>query len=425
VDKSFFEHPDAAQHDRERLEAMQAALARAERTPQPVLMPEMASAREDPDFIDGEVEIGMQGSLLEMLIAQGEPDPDDSWAVKDVWKPGSLTLAVGTQQSFKSWAMLDLLYHAADGTDWLDKAISQPYDVCVYVSGEKGSHALYERLWLLFNERHDLANRVIIKHRADGLKFGTQQWHALVEEVHALAGERVLVILDTLTSLAPGGYDENSLQHVSVMLESVRALQRGEKVDVVLVHHLNAMGTRARGHTALDGEVDGFVHFDRRGRDVDEVFVRFEPKDGLPTMGSFRFDPKKGMFHRAAARALHVANLRTVVAWWQERNNGEGITMRELRDSFYTAYRYHQVEEMVTRAIDELVLKKEERTSMLTNRMANMVTVLEDDERDHIIAQRREVEHEEVMAQARGSALMREAERMAKTTSGALGKAGL
>jgi hypothetical protein len=57
--------------------------------------------------------------------------------------------------------------------------------------------------------------------------------------------------------------------------------------------------------------------------------------------------------------------------------------------------------------------------------MANMVSVMEDDERDHIIAQRREVEHEEVMAQARGSALMREAERMAKTTSGALGKAGL
>lgn len=389
-------------------------MERMEETPRVAVLPTLYDGSEAPeapalkDGEEGEVNIGMEGSLLEMMLEEGEPNPDDAWACRDVWKAGSLTLVLGTQQSFKSWSMMDLLYHAADGTNWLDKAIEQ-FDYCVYVSGEKGSKAVYERLWLLFHDRKDLAGKVVIKHRKDNLKFASPQWSRLVDEVHDLPG-RVLVILDTLTSLAPGGYDENSLKDVSRMLDSVRALQKGEKVDVMLVHHLNAMGNRPRGHTALDGEVDGFVHFDRRGRDVDEVFVRFEPKDGLPTMASYRFDPRKGMFKRAAARALHVANLRTVVQWWQDRNNDEGITMRELRDTFYTGHRYHQVEAMVEKAISELVLKKEERVSMLTNRTANLIMVLEDDEKEHILKTRRDVEGIEVRADAEAGAIIRAAE---------------
>lgn len=406
----YFEHPDADTHAVERIRRMEEALARAERVPRPAMTTydgkEVTDARSEEGFEEGAIEIGMEGSLLEMMLERGEPNEDESWAVRDVWKPGSLTLVVGTQQSFKSWSMMDLLYHAADGTNWLDKAIHEPYDHCVYVSGEKGSKAVYERLWLLFKDRHDLANKVLIKHRKDGLKFGSDTWSAFVEEVHLLPGRRTLVILDTLTSLAPGGYDENNLKDVSRMLESVRALQKGETVDVILVHHLNAAGERPRGHSALDGEVDGFVRMDRRGRDIDEVLVRFEPKDGLPSMGSYRFDPKQGMFQRASARALHIANLKHVVQWWQDRNNGEGITMRELRDTFYSSYRYHQVEEMVQRALDELVLRKEERTSMLTNRTANIITVMDDEERESILRQRRSVKEAEVEAEAKQQAIL-------------------
>lgn len=412
------EHPEAARFAEERDAALAAALERAEANPGPPL--DLGpDAREMEGFDDSPAHVGMEGSLLEMMMIRGEPGLEDAWACKDVWKPGSLTLALGAQQSFKSWAMLDLLYHAADGTNWLDKAITEPFDTCVYVSGEKGSRAVYERLWTLFHERTDLAAKVLVKHREEGLRFSTKGWGTFVEEVHSLPG-RVLVVLDTLTSLAPAGYDENSLTDVSRMLESVRHLQSGERVDVILVHHLNAAGTRPRGHTALDGEVDGFVHFDRRGRDVDEVFVRFEPKDGFPTMGSYRFESAKGMFKRASSRALHVANLVLVVGWYQSRNKGEGITLRELRDLFYNGHRYHQVEAMVEKAISERVLKRETKISMLTNREATLISVMEDEERAHIIAMEREREAITERASAEGDALLLQAERIAKRTTAAL-----
>lgn len=414
-------HPDHDKHVTERAQRDQEAFDKADKEDTPELKLYNGEAvPEPPPLKEGEsAEVGRIGSLLNMMLEAGEPNPDEEWACSNVWKAGSLTLVVGTQQSFKSWSMLDLLYHAADGTNWLDKGIEQ-YDFCVYVSGEKGAKAVYERLWKLFHDRHDLASRVLVKHRKHGLKFASQAWEGLIEEVHGLPGKRILVVLDTLTSLAPGGYDENNLKDVSKMLDSVRRLQDGDRVDVLLVHHLNAAGSRPRGHSALDGEVDGFVHFDRRGRDMDEVFVRFEPKDGVPTMGSYRFLPNKGMFERAKARALHVANLRHVVQWWMDRNNGEGITMKELRDQFYNGHRYHQVEDMVQRACDELVLKVEERTSMLTNRTANLVQVLSEEEKEHIIGQRRVVETAEMKAEAEASALIKGAERVASRSHGAV-----
>ena len=329
-------------------------------------------------------------------MVRGEPKDDEKWACANVWKPGALTLVIGTQQSFKSWSMFDLMYHAAKGTDWLERALN-PYDAIVYVSNEKSYGAIYERLWLLFQKDMDLANKVYVKHREDRIQFGNENWNEFVYWLqNDLVGDRVLLILDTLTSLAPAGYDENNLKDVSKVLQAIRDLQQGTRFDTMLVHHLNAMGERPRGHTALDGEVDGFVKFDRRGRDLDEVLVKFEPKDGLPAVQTFTFDPTKGMFKRANARALHVGNLVNIIQWWQDRNGGEGMTVKELKERFFNMYRYEQVDRMVQQGVDELQLKREQRRSLLTNREANLVTVMTEEERKAVLDLRSKVRSIEV-----------------------------
>jgi hypothetical protein len=353
---------------------------------------------------DREVRVYHPGSLAEMLLEQGAPSEENRWACANVWKPGALTLVVGTQQSFKSWSMFDLMFHAAQGSDWLDHDITTKYDAIVYVSNEKSSQAIYERLYLLFSERLDLADKVYIRHREHRISFGNENWNTLVEWLHSSDWDRVLVVLDTLTSLAPPGYDENNLKDVSKVLTSIREMQDGNRIDVMLLHHLNAMGERPRGHTALDGEVDGFVKFDRRGRDLDEVLVKFEPKDGLPTMGTFTFDSSKGMFKRANARALHVGNLINIIKWWQDRNGGEGITLRDLRDRFFNGYRYDQVEKEVIRGVEELQLKREKRRSLMTNREAELITVMPEEERTETLRLRRRVTEVAVMTETRTAA---------------------
>jgi RecA-family ATPase len=345
-----------------------------------------------PPLKDGkpeDVKVARPGTLLDMMIRKGQPSEDNSWACYNVWKPGALTMVLGTQQSFKSWSMFDLMLHSLKGSDWFDHAIEK-FDEVVYISNEKSAQAVYERMWLVFEEHREEAAKVHVRHRGNRIHFGNEAWKDLVTFLQEdLADKRVLLILDTLTSLAPPGYDENSLTHVSVVLEAIRDVQDENRVDVMLLHHLNAMGERPRGHTALDGEVDGFVRMNRRGRDIDEVLITFEPKDGMPSSGAFRFLPSSGTFQRATTRALHPANLAQIVKWWEERNNGEGITMRDLRDKFYTAHRQDIIERELDRAIEMLLLKREHRRNTLTNRMATLINTLSEEEREVIESRRR------------------------------------
>lgn len=361
-----------------------------------------------------------EGSLAQLLLRRGEPKEEERWACDNVWKPGSLTLIVGAQQSFKSWAMFDLMYHAARGTNWLNHDLCD-YDSIVYVSNEKSYTAIYERLWLLFEHDLKLANKIYVKHREDRIQFGNEQWVEFVRWMHEdLPGQRVLVILDTLTSLAPAGYDENNLKDVSRVLQAIRDLQQASRMDIMLVHHFNAMGERPRGHTSLDGEVDGFVKFDRRGHDLDEVMVRFEPKDGLPSLGTYTFDASKGMFKRAIARALHVGNLVGIIGWYQDRNSGEGITVKELKERFFNGYRYDQLEVEVMKGCDALQLKRENKRSMLTNREANIITVMSPEEREGILRLRRDVADVETMAEVRVSSELKARDLLDARARGAL-----
>lgn len=359
---------------------------------------------EPPEMLPGEdmstFFIPHAGSLAELMLSKGAPGEEEKWACDNVYKPGSLTLVLGAQQSLKSWSMLDLAFHAAKGTDWLGHSIIE-YDHVLYVSNEKSEQAIYERFWLVFKDDVKLADKVYIRHRADRISFGNDAWKEMVRWVHEDLEGRVLIILDTLTSLAPAGYDENNLKDVSKVLSDIRSLQQGSRIDVMLVHHLNAMGERPRGHTALDGEVDGFVKFDRKGRDIDEVLVRFEPKDGLPATQAYRFDSSKGTFRRASARALHVASLVTIIGWWQERNNGEGLTINELKNRFFTGYRWDQIEKEVHKGVEELALKREKRRSMISNREAEIITVMTADEKSDILSLRRKVQGIETETEVR------------------------
>lgn len=364
----------------------------------PILPPENLPGHDPKDVV-----IATPGSLAEWLMEKGEPKEDNVWACKDVFKPGALTLIVGAPMSFKSWSAFDLMVRAVEGSSWLDHPITR-YDAVLYVSNEKSKSAVYERLWKVFHKKMRLADKVFVRHREDRISFGNENWAEMVRWLHEDTEGRVLVILDTLTSLAPAGYDENNLKDVSRVLTSLRSLQQGERIDVVLVHHLNAMGERPRGHTALEGEVDGFVKMDRRGRDYDEVLVKFEPKDGTASVDTYRFNADTGEFARSRGRALHIAALVEIVNWWQERNNGEGLTIGDLRSKFFTGHRHEQVEAEVNKALDELALKKEHRRYRLTNREADVITVMSEEERQDILRTRRHVGNIETEAVARATA---------------------
>ena len=149
--------------------------------------------------------------------------------------------------------------------------------------------------------------------------------------------------------------------------------------------------------------------------------VRFEPKDGLPSVGTYTFDSNAGLFKRSQARSLHVGNLVGIVQWYQERNGGEGLSVKELRERFFNGYRYDQLEQQVDKGVDELQLKRENKRSMLTNREANIVTVMPPEEREAILAMRRQVADIESLVETRVSAEIRAQDVLDRNARKALG----
>jgi hypothetical protein len=303
---------DAADYDAQEVNGL---LAKAE------LMDsgEMLSPDEPPP---GSLVIEQPLPVLADIISTWD-ESEERWVCENIWKPGSLTLVVGKQQSFKSWLAVELMRCSLSGDDFLGHEMKMKYDAVVYMTGEKSPRAVLERMYDAYRDQMDLAEHIHVVTRKERARIGESGWEELVQKVHAVPGDgRVMVILDTLASLAPGGYDENSFMHVSKVLDALKFMASDPRVDMFLIHHTGALGMRPRGHTALDGDVDGFIRMERLGDDTMDVLITTEPKDGSQTTAPWRFDINAYQFTQKGAVAGASPYVWTqLVKEYHERNH--------------------------------------------------------------------------------------------------------
>jgi hypothetical protein len=96
------------------------------------------------------------------------------------------------------------------------------------------------------------------------------------------------VFIDTLAT-ATGGADENSGRDMGTVMKNVARIERETGAHVVLVHHLNAQGTKLRGHTSIYANVDQVImvtrdeatkirtaRLDKMKDDEDGITIKFE-----------------------------------------------------------------------------------------------------------------------------------------------------
>jgi hypothetical protein len=123
--------------------------------------------------------------------------------------------------------------------------------------------------------------------------IGERRWEAVRAVLERFRGSHAFVILDTLNSLAPAGFDENSGRDMNAVLAAIRDLQNEFDSTVLLLHHpAKAPEGRdvGRGHGSLDGEIDGTLAFSRVGERADQhgrVVIR--PKDGEEQSVDFEY----------------------------------------------------------------------------------------------------------------------------------------
>jgi AAA domain len=221
--------------------------------------------------------------IVPMATFLAEDDVPSLDVVPGVIPADGLLLWVGRKESFKSMTAQTLHVACATGTPWLGHDVLPMRSV--YVSNEKRRRSVRERFRSIIG-RGELRHEIGIVHRTGLVLDATSdRWRRFVDEIDVM-NERVLVTLDTLTSLSPVGFKENTPEGMNGVLAALRMLTGlPAPATVNLLHHpawadLAGKEMRGRGHSSLEGEHDGLLSFDRADREKDEAVIHVRPKDG-------------------------------------------------------------------------------------------------------------------------------------------------
>jgi hypothetical protein len=199
--------------------------------------------------------------------------PPRELVIKGLFGVGELSVLYGPPKSGKSFLATDAgLAIAAGHPLWFGHKIKRR-GLAFYVVAE-GAGGFGNRL-AAWSQTNDRPVPTTFAWATARLRFLTEPVrNAAAEDVHRLmaaivdaetaaAAPCVAVIIDTAARAMTGG-DENSAQDMGRFLDQCSLLQTiRSRPHVVVVHHDNAAGTKARGSTALPAAADTLLRIER------------------------------------------------------------------------------------------------------------------------------------------------------------------
>lgn len=182
---------------------------------------------------------------------------------------GELALLSGAKASGKSFLAIDMAMAIARGVPWFGRRSTR--GLVLYQAGE-GQTGLARRT-LAYCQHHGIDDR------PPSIEVLPQSLNLFEDDTHAraLAAEAVrwnawgtaqgrplrLIVIDTLAR-ATTGWDENSARDVGLVIDRCDYIRQQTGAAVLLVHHMNANGTKSRGHTSLPAAVDAALIVTRK-----------------------------------------------------------------------------------------------------------------------------------------------------------------
>lgn len=225
------------------------------------------------------------------------PGPVYEQLIKGVLTKGELSLLLGESQSGKSFLAIDIAMAVARGIPWMGRKVRQ--GLIIYQAGESAvgvrrkRFPAYRRHYQVGAERLPV---VLLQSPLD-LYSGDDPTDAFIEEcIHwarSYGTPLELITIDTFNKATPGA-NENDGKDMGIVLARCDRIRKATGAHVQLVHHLNAGGQKARGHTSLFANVENVImcrivpdHTDADGRKVREAVIA-KQKDGEDGI-SFKF----------------------------------------------------------------------------------------------------------------------------------------
>jgi hypothetical protein len=217
------------------------------------------------------------------------PGPTYEYLIKGVLTENEISLLLGESQSGKSFVAIDLAMSVARGVPFFGHQTRR--GGVIYQAGESAT-GVRRRRFPAYARHHDVRGDdlpVVLLERPVDFYTSDDQVDQFIEECRHWAttfrDPLKLVIIDTFNRATPGA-NENDGKDMGVVLARCDRIRRATGAHVMLVHHLNAGGTKARGHTSLFGNVENVVTVrrvpdskDADGRQLREWVVS-KAKDG-------------------------------------------------------------------------------------------------------------------------------------------------
>ena len=188
-----------------------------------------------------------------------------AWLVEDVFPLGEISLIYGDSGSGKSFGTFDMAMAVARNLEWNGKHVEP--GLVVYVAAEAGKGFGLRKL--AYSMHHELPHNIslpfyLCTKRPDFFSSDADLI-ALIEEIAAVcktySQKLVLIVIDTLSALAPG-MNENASQDVSMVRKRLVALQERFGSSIALVHHKPKGGSTPRGHGSLTADFETTVEFE-------------------------------------------------------------------------------------------------------------------------------------------------------------------
>lgn len=199
-------------------------------------------------------------------VTWGEIDaPGKSYEhlIKGILTKNELSMLLGESQSGKSFIAIDLAMSVARGLPWFGHRSYR--GGVVYQAGESATGVRRRRL-PAYRRYYDVAREplpfVLLQSPLD-LYNSDDDAEAFIEEcahwARTFGGLPLeLVIIDTFNKATPGA-NENDGKDMGAVLARCDLIRRKTGAHVMLVHHLNSGGTKARGHTSLFANVENVI----------------------------------------------------------------------------------------------------------------------------------------------------------------------
>ena len=234
----------------------------------------------------------------------GDPGPVFDYLIKGVLTKGEQSLLIGESQSGKSFVAIDMAMAIARGVEWFGRKTRR--GGVIYQAGESAVGVRRRRV-PAYMQHNGLSYKdpipFVLLERPLDLYTNDEHVDQFIEECGYWASTfsfpLELITIDTFNKATPGA-NENDGKDMGVVLARCDRIRQATGAHVQLVHHLNASGTKARGHTSLFANVENVVtvrlvenSHDGNKRDIREWVLPQRNRLSLPEP-DYRRDHREG-----------------------------------------------------------------------------------------------------------------------------------